>query len=63
MPLETTGETGAGPGLSRQIRDIMTEYEKPLLRYAARLVNDASLAQDVVRALVRLHRHLGQGRG
>ena len=62
MTLETSGGAGAGPGVSRLIRDIMTQYETPLLRYAARLVNDVSLAQDVVQeTLIRLHRHLDGG--
>ncbi len=37
---------------------VVAEHEGPLLRYAARLLNDAAAAEDVVQeALVRLYRH------
>lgn len=42
--------------------DVMTRHEPALLRYAARLLNNADAAQDVVQeTFIRLHRRWGPG--
>lgn len=61
MTMEPSGG-GNAPNASQFIREIMTQYETPLLRYAARMVNDNALAQDIVQeTLIRLHRLIAGG--
>jgi len=49
---------GAGPAnRDRELAEVMAEHEAALLRYAGRLVNDASAAQDVVQdVFIKLYR-------
>jgi len=56
VPL-TSSETAPAEARAALMEAVMLEYETPLLRYAARIVNSASLAQDVVQnAFVKLFR-------
>ena len=51
-------EPGGNPGGSVTLEAVVSTHESALLRYAARLLNNAEAAQDVVQdAFLRLHRH------
>ncbi len=54
----TVRESIMGQSRAALMESVMAEYEGALLRYAARIVNSASLAQDVVQnAFIKLFRN------
>lgn len=46
--METEADIAAEAEIKGRMEEIVKQYETPLLRYAARIVNSPSLAQDVV---------------
>lgn len=60
-PRDETSETKpGGPAETPAFEDVMARHETALLRYAARVLNNADAAQDVVQEIfIRLHRRWG----
>jgi RNA polymerase sigma-70 factor (ECF subfamily) len=59
---ETSEPKPGGPAQTPAFEDVMALHETALLRYAARLLNNADAAQDVVQeTFIRLHRRWGPG--
>ena len=57
MDLIQTIFAGVQPQEEQQFSDVVSQFEAPLLRYAARLLNDSDAAQDVVQeTFIKLHR-------
>ena len=48
MVIDEQPKNGLEPSENTEFEGVMREYETPLLRYAARMLNDPSAAQDVV---------------
>ena len=62
MSRGTTATAGTVEAHTRDMEAIVAEYETPLLRYAARIVNSPTAAQDVVQnVFVKLFRAQGKG--
>lgn len=56
-------QTSTGPSRSETIEELFEALESPLLSYAWRLVNDRSLAEDIVQeAFMKLHSHFDEVR-
>jgi len=62
MEHEDKNQGGLMPPEPQDLDAVITHYEAPLLRYAGRLLNDPSAAQDVVQAVfLKLCKHWKNG--